>query len=203
MDLVTGGAGFVGSHLARRLMEKGRDVRVFDIEKSPYLPEGVDFVQGDMRDYQAVRKAAKGAEVVYHLAFVQSLSKRPESEKWQVNFGGTENFLRAAVENEVKRFVFTSTIEVYSPFPPFRAPETAPSDRPFGWYGRHKKACEELCWHYHYQYNLPVAMMRMPTICGRGYYARIDLVRAFDWILAGRQDRMDRRQAVQRRFCLG
>ncbi len=139
-----------------------------------------------MRNYEAVRKAVKGVDVVYHLAFVQSLRKRDESEKWKVNFGGTENFLKVAVEEGVSRFVFTSTIEVYSPFPPFRAPETAPTDRPFGWYGRHKKECEELSWHYHYQYNLPVTMVRMPTICGRGYYARIDLFRAFDWILAGR-----------------
>jgi dTDP-glucose 4,6-dehydratase len=186
MDLVTGGAGFMGSHLARRLIERGNEVRVFDLSKSENVPDKAEFFSGDMRDLERVRESMEGVEVVYHLAFVQVFSRRPESEKFQVNFGGTENFLKAAVESGVSRFVHTSTIEVYSPFPPFRAPEDAPTDMPFGWYGRHKRACEELCWHYHYRHDLPLTMLRIPTICGRGYYARIDLLRAFDWILANR-----------------
>lgn len=186
MDLVTGGAGFFGARLALRLLESGRDVRIFDIEPSSLMPSGAQFVRGDMRDRQAVSEAVRGCDVVYHLAFVQAFSKRPESEKWQVNFGGTENFLAASVEHGIERFVHTSTIELYSPFPPFRCPEDAPTDRPFGWYGRHKKACEELCWRYHWQHGLPVTMARLPTICGRGYYVRIDLLRAFDWVLANR-----------------
>ncbi len=184
MDLVTGGAGFFGARLTARLLEQGRDVRVFDIERSSFLPEGAQFVQADMRDRDAVRAAVRGCEVVYHLAFVQAFSKRPESEKWQVNFGGTENFLEASVREGVGRFVHTSTIELYSPFPPFPCTEDAPTDRPFGWYGRHKKACEELCWRYHWQHGLPLTIARIPTICGRGYYVRVDLLRAFDWVLA-------------------
>ncbi|MBU1671193.1 MAG: NAD(P)-dependent oxidoreductase [Actinobacteria bacterium] len=186
MDLVTGGAGFTGSFLAKRLLEMGREVRVFDVAPTGILPAGAEFVCGDMRDAELVGKAVKGVDTVYHLAFVQAFSKRPESEKWQVNFGGTENFLAASVAEGVKRFVHTSTIELYSPFPPFRCPEDAPTDRPFGWYGRHKKAAEELCWRYHFQHGLPLTMMRLPTICGRGYYVRIDLLRAFDWLLANR-----------------
>ncbi|MHB8895343.1 MAG: NAD-dependent epimerase/dehydratase family protein [Candidatus Geothermincolia bacterium] len=186
MDLVTGGSGFFGARLAHRLLACGRDVRVFDVEESDLLPAGVEFARGDMRDYRAVSAAVSGCDVVYHLAFVQAFSRRPESEKWQVNFGGTENFLRASVEEGVERFVHTSTIELYSPFPPFPCPEEAPTDRPFGWYGRHKKACEELCWRYHWQFDLPVTMARLPTICGRGYYVRLDFLRALDWVLAGR-----------------
>lgn len=186
MDLVTGGAGFTGSFLAGRLLDMGREVRVFDLAPTEYLPEGVEFIAGDMRDEELVRKAVRGAETVYHLAFVQAFSKRPESEKWQVNFGGTENFLKASVDEGVRRFVHTSTIELYSPFPPFPCTEEAPTDKPFGWYGRHKKAVEELCWRYYWQHRLPMTTLRLPTICGRGYYVRIDLLRAFDWVLANR-----------------
>jgi len=186
MDLVTGGAGFVGSALARRLLELGRKVRIFDINRSHYVPEGAEFMQGDMRDYERVREAVKGVEVVYHLAFVQAFSKRPENEKWEMNYGGTENFLKASCEEGVERFVHTSTIEVYNAFPPFPCTEEWRTDEPFGWYGRHKKACEELCWRYHFKHNLPLTMLRLPTICGKGYYVRIDLLRAFDWILANR-----------------
>jgi len=75
---------------------------------------------------------------------------------------------------------------VYSPDPPVPVTEESPTDRPFGWYGRHKKECETLCWRYYGKYRIPLTMLRLPTICGRGYYARIDLLRVFDWILANR-----------------
>jgi len=183
MDLVTGGAGFVGSYLARSLLELGKDVRIFDLEKTDYVPDGAEFFKGDMRDYELVREAVRGIDVVYHLAFVQVFSRKSEEEKWAINYGGTENFLKASLSEGVGRFVHTSTIEIYSPFPPYPVTEDAPTDKPFGWYGRHKKACEELCWTYYHEHGLPVTMVRLPTICGRGYYARIDLLRGFDWIL--------------------
>lgn len=186
MDLVTGGAGFAGSYLARRLLEGGREVRVFDVEKTDCVPDGVDFLRGDMRDAKSVREAVRGVDVIYHLAFVQAFSKRPEREKWEINYGGTRNFLDAALDEGVERFVHTSTVEVYSPFPPCPITEDCPTDRPFGWYGRHKKACEDLCWYYHRELGLPLTMIRLPTICGRGYYVRVDLLRVFDWILANR-----------------
>lgn len=184
MDLVTGGAGFVGSFLARRLLALGREVRVFDIERSDYLPEGAGFLEGDMRDRDAVREAVRGVEAVYHLAFVQVFSRRPESEKWDINYGGTRNFLEASADEGVGRFVHTSTIEIYSPFPPYPVTEDSPTDRPMGWYGRHKKACEALCMRVHEESGLPLTILRLPTICGRGYYARIDMLRGFDWVIA-------------------
>ena len=62
MDLVTGGAGFTGSFLARRLLEAGREVRVFDLAPTQYLPEGAEFIAGDMRDRALVREAVRGVE---------------------------------------------------------------------------------------------------------------------------------------------
>lgn len=186
MDLVTGGAGFVGSELARRLLEMGREVRIFDVQPGERMPDAAEFVQGDMRDHSSVRDAVRGVDVVYHLAFIQVFSRLSEGEKWTINYGGTENFLKASLQEGIERFVHTSTVEVYSPFPPYPVTEDAPTDRPFGWYGRHKKACEDICWYYHREMGLPVTMLRLPTICGRGYYARIDLLRGFDWILANR-----------------
>jgi UDP-glucose 4-epimerase len=184
VKLVTGGAGFVGSFLATRLLEMGHEVRVFDVERTEYLPRGAEFVMGDMRDYCAVRESLRGVDTVHHLAFVQVFSRRPEPERWAINYGGTENFLRASVEESVRRFVHASTIEIYSPFPPYPVTEESPTDRPMGWYGRHKKACEELCLRYYRDHGLPVTMLRIPTICGRGYYARVDMLRGFDWIIA-------------------
>ncbi len=185
-DLVTGGCGFVGSNLVEKLVDMGHRVKVFDLHESRQTPQGAEFFKGDMRDYDSVGEALEGVETIYHLAFIQVFSQKTEGEKWEINFGGTENFLRASTEAKVRRFVHTSTVEVYSPYPPFRAPEDAPTDHPFGWYGRHKKACEELCWKYHDVNGLQVVILRLPTICGPGYYARVDLLRAFDWLLLNR-----------------
>lgn len=182
MILVTGGSGYLGSHLARTLIDKGEKVRVFDVFKSPYVPEKASFLEGDMRDTKAVKKALKGVDTVMHLAFIQSLSKRPLREKWEINIGGAENFFKQALENKVKRFVNTSTIEIYGTHPPFPCTEEAPKDSPVGWYGRHKWEVERLSWKY-LKKGLPVTHLRMPAICGPGHYNHGPMLDLMDRII--------------------
>ena len=118
LHLITGGGGYLGSHLASRLMEGGHEVRILDLARSRTIPEGVEFVEGDVRDAAAVRRASEGVGAVHHLAFVQSMSRRPESFQREVAIDGTRNVLEAAATCGVRRFVFTSTIEVYGTRPP-------------------------------------------------------------------------------------
>ncbi|MEW6202651.1 MAG: NAD(P)-dependent oxidoreductase, partial [bacterium] len=146
-----------------------KEVRVFDVARTANLPDYIEFIQGDMRNLSDVERAMDGIDVVMHLAFVQSLSKRPLREKYGVNIYGTENFLREALKRKVKRFVHTSTIEIYGVHPPYPCYEDAPTDNPTGWYGRHKLECEKLCLKYH-DLGLPATMLRMPAICGPGHY---------------------------------
>jgi UDP-glucose 4-epimerase len=183
MMLVTGGTGYLGSHLARELLEKGEPVRILDVHKTKYLPEGAEFIQGDMRDKEVARKAVKDVEKVFHLAFVQSLSKLPESECWDINFNGTENLLKASLDAGVDRFIYTSTIEIYGTKPPFPCPEDAPKDEPVGWYGRHKLEVENLVWKYYKEKGLKATAVRMPTICGPGYYNHRPLLQLMDRVL--------------------
>ena len=183
--LVTGGAGFVGSHLARRLVEKGERVRIFDIARTENVPEGAEMFIGDMRDRRAVRHACRGIDIVYHLAFIEAASKQIESRRWNVNFNGTKNFIETSLDAGVRRFVLVSTTEVYSPR--LRCPytEASPTSRPLGWYGRHKQAVEKLAREYVETEDFPVVTLRFPTVCGPGYYARRQLFDLMDWVASG------------------
>ncbi|MBI2071074.1 MAG: NAD(P)-dependent oxidoreductase [Elusimicrobia bacterium] len=185
VKLVTGGAGYLGSHLAKKLLKQGERVRVLDIARTKYLPPEVEFVEGDIRDRRVVAKAMEDADVVFHLAFIQSFSRRPEREKWEIDIGGTRHMLEAALEVGVRRFVHTSTIEIYGTRPPFPCTEDAPTDDPVGWYGRHKLETEWLCGLFMKQ-GLAVTMLRLPTICGPGHYNHGPMLDLMDRILAGK-----------------
>lgn len=168
--LITGGAGYLGSCLARELLGRGEAVRVFDVEAGRLMPEGAEFFRGDVRDRLAVREALKGADLVFHLAFVQSMSQKPMGEREEINIGGMRAVLDESLRAGVRRFVHTSTIEIYGTRPPCPCPETAPKDNPVGWYGRHKMECERMLWQFAADSGLAATALRMPNICGPGYY---------------------------------
>ena len=114
--LVTGGAGFIGSHVVDRLVNEGHDVRVIDnlstgkLENiADYFRSGkVDFVNGDIRDAELVRKCVQGVEAVIHLAAVTSIPfsiANPHST-YETNVTGTLNLLTACAEHSFTKFVF-------------------------------------------------------------------------------------------------
>ena len=114
--LVTGGSGFIGSHVVDRVLAGGHEARNFDLIVSPYL-NGHPFENalGDLRDEDAVRAAVSGCDVVIHLAAmadVDQVAKDPTRTE-QVNARGTHVLLEAARQAGVSRFVYASTIWVY------------------------------------------------------------------------------------------
>jgi dihydroflavonol-4-reductase len=111
MVLVTGGAGFIGSHLVQCLIEEGQLVRVLDLPSANYdhLSSGVDIVRGDIRDVICVRRAVKGCDEIYHLAGNPNLWARDRREFDSVNRIGTLNVLREALEAGARRVLYVST----------------------------------------------------------------------------------------------
>jgi dihydroflavonol-4-reductase len=112
MILVTGGAGFIGSHLVRSLVERGEQVRVFERPAAPaiHLPlERIELLRGDIRDEPAVRQAVRGCREVYHLAANPHLWARQRGTFDQVNYRGTVHVLEAAEAAGVQRLLYTST----------------------------------------------------------------------------------------------
>jgi dihydroflavonol-4-reductase len=121
---VTGGAGFIGSHLVRLLADRGEAVRVLERPGSAvdHLPgKGVNLVTADVRDRPAVDRAVRGCGEVYHLAANPNLWVHQRGHFAQVNFHGTVHVLEAALAAGVRRVVHTSTESILS-----RARQTGP-----------------------------------------------------------------------------
>ena len=113
MILVTGSSGHIGNVLVRRLIEQGEQVRV--LSKTGKKPEWLDHlelevVQGDICDRVAVHKAVKGADVVFHLAGIISISSFDSKELNQVNVEGTQHIVDACLEHGIRRLVYTSSV---------------------------------------------------------------------------------------------
>lgn len=119
--LVTGGAGFIGAYVVRALLAKGYSVIVFDSLLSgtrKNLPEGVAFVQGDIRDVTALGHAAEGVDAFVHLAALVSMPESIEhpEETNEVNVIGAQNVFNLAARN-VRRIVYASSAAVYGDLP--------------------------------------------------------------------------------------
>lgn len=153
--IVFGGSGFVGSHLADALTNAKHEVTIFDMKPSPYLQASQKFIQGDILDSEAIKKAIEGQDVIYHFAGLADLDDalaRP-IDTVRLNVLGCVNLLEATRHANIKRFVFASTIYVYS--------------EAGGFYRVSKQACESYIEEYHRRFGLSYTILRYGTLYGR------------------------------------
>ncbi|MFH1566475.1 MAG: SDR family oxidoreductase [Gemmatimonadota bacterium] len=168
--LVTGGAGFIGSHLCHRLLRDGHAVRVLDnlsSGKRQNLPAGVDFVEGDLRDTEALRRAAAGVEFVLHeaaIASVQVSVEQPLLEQ-EVNLVGTLRLLEAARAAGVRRLVFAASAAAYGMDPEVPKRE-AMRPTPASPYGLSKVAGEYYCRVWAEVFGLETVCLRYFNVFG-------------------------------------
>lgn len=114
--LVIGGSGFVGSHVADKLYDNKYKVTIYDLEKSEWINEKFNFIKGDIQNVNLISKAIKKKDIVYNFAAIADLieaQKNPE-ETYKVNFLSNIKILELCKMNKVKRYVFASTLYVYS-----------------------------------------------------------------------------------------
>lgn len=147
--LVTGGAGFIGSHLTRALLAEGRRVTVLDnlsVGRRDAIPDGAQFVHGDIRDEAAVTESLRGVDCVFHLAAQVTIRGSFDRfhEDLDSNVMGTARLLRAVDPQQVKWFTLASSMAVYAD-----ADSAAPIDeshptRPLSPYGVGKLAAEDV-----------------------------------------------------------
>lgn len=112
---ITGGSGFIGSHLVDKLIERGHEVIVLDHRIKPHRND-VEFKDVDIVNYSSVLDATKGCDYIFHLAAVSNVNHVFEKPVYsaEVNVQGTINMLEASRQNKVKRFFFASTVWVYT-----------------------------------------------------------------------------------------
>jgi nucleoside-diphosphate-sugar epimerase len=177
--LVTGGAGYIGAVLTRRLLDRGYRVRILDRlywGRGPIAPvlDRIEVVEADVRDMSAT--ALDGVDAVIHLA---GLSNDPTAEydpaaNWQMNAVATETLGRACVDRDVERLVFASSCSLYDGLPPGMHDETAPIE-PRGAYATSKRYGEESLASLVDEGLCPV-MLRNGTVYGHSPRMRFDLV---------------------------
>jgi UDP-glucose 4-epimerase len=182
--LVTGGAGFIGAHIAETLFRRGDCVRVLDNFSTgkranlAQLPE-VEVIEGDIRDTDVIGQAMAGVDYVIHQAALVSVtqSMADPSTTHAVNATGTLNLLTAAREAGVKRFVLASTCAVYGDNGDLPLKETS-APRPLSPYAASKLIGEVYCQLYHRAFGVPAVCLRYFNVYGprqdpNGEYAAV------------------------------
>ncbi len=181
--LITGGAGFVGSHLARALLRRGDRVVALDNFNDYYDPAikranardlaqqpGFTLIEGDIRDTAALETLfhEHGVRRVAHLAAMAGVreSMRQPALYLDVNLTGTFNLLEAARRHGVENFVFASTSSVYGETQTLPFVETDAADRPLAAYPASKRAAEILAHTYHHLHQLNVTVLRFFNVYG-------------------------------------
>src|SRR3989344_5846194 len=152
--VIFGGAGFIGSHVADALTDRGYEVLVFDLKKSSYLKDGQVSVVGDITDQKAVEDAVKDRQIVYNFAALADVDESviQPLETIRVNILGNSIILEACRKNKVERFVFASTLYVYS--------------KKGSFYRSSKQASESLIEDYHDTYGLDYTILRFGSLYG-------------------------------------
>jgi nucleoside-diphosphate-sugar epimerase len=178
---ISGGAGFLGLHLARRLVAEGHQVRTLDVVPldDAGLEHSVEELRGDIRDPDGVRALVAGADVVVHAAAALPIQASRASIR-SVNVGGTENVLHAAHDAGVRRVVFISSTAVYG------VPEKHPIEESdplvgVGAYGESKIDAEGLC----RVAAVETTIIRPKTFIGPERLGVFEIL--FDWIREGRR----------------
>jgi UDP-glucose 4-epimerase len=171
--LVTGGGGFIGSHLVERLCRDGHRVRVLDNFATgrresliPLLDE-IELIEGDIQSYERVHTAVRGCELVFHLAALPSVPRSVQDPLTSnaSNVIGTLNLLLAARDEGVRRVVFASSSSVYGANRELPKREEMPA-LPIAPYGVAKLAAEGYCRAFHEVYGLETVALRYFNVFG-------------------------------------
>ncbi len=167
--LVTGGAGFIGSHLCEGLIARGFDVRVLDslvYGRREWVPPQAEFIEGDIRDPDTCRRAADGVHGIFHMAAMSRSG--PSQDQIEVctasNITGTQNMLLAARDAGVKRFIYSGSSTYYGNRPPPHR-ESDPPDL-LNIYGLTKRVGEQYTLLFDQGFDLPSVVLRYFNVYG-------------------------------------
>ena len=152
--IVTGGSGFLGSHVADALSNEGHEVVVFDHKESPYVRPDQTMIVGDILNQEIVEQVVKKSAAIYHFAGIADIDEAAKNpiRTIETNVMGTMILLEAAKKANIQQFIFASSIYVYSNQGSF--------------YRTAKQTCEKLIEDYHSIHNMPYTILRFGSLYG-------------------------------------
>lgn len=168
--LVTGGAGFIGSHLSLALLEKGYKVRVLDnliYGQREWVPTNAEFIEGDICDVDTCRRAMANVTGVFHCAAMSRSAPSSDNidECTRTNVLGTQNILMAARDAGVKKIIYSGSSTYYGNQPPPHHEYETPANL-FNFYALSKRVGEQYCLMFDEIFNLPCVVLRYFNVYG-------------------------------------
>ena len=177
--LVTGGKGFLGSHIVSRLSDLGHTIRILVRPNNKKMQIGksdVDIIWGDIRDPDAVDRAVNGVDRIIHLVSNFRKGGSDKKEAYAINVQGTENVLNAGLKYRVQQVIHCSTIGVHGDVKSVPADEETPFN-PGDIYQRTKLIAENIVWGFYNSTKLPITVIRPISMYGPGDLRMLKLFR--------------------------
>lgn len=152
--VVFGGSGFIGSHVADMLTDKGYEVTIFDIKDSPYLKPDQNMVVGNILDFQLIKETLRNVKIVYNFAGLADIKEAENNPIGTIksNILGNAHILEGLKDQDIERYIFASTVYVHSNSGSF--------------YKDSKVACEMYINDYHQKYGIPFTILRYGSLYG-------------------------------------
>jgi UDP-glucose 4-epimerase len=168
--LVTGGSGFVGSHIVKKFSENGNEVTVFDIIEPRYeLNKNISFIKGDIFNIESVKKVVGNNDVIVHLIGLadSGVAQKDPQKSFLLNVVSLQNILEAARLTGSKKLVFPSSAAVYGVTEDLPIKENFPQ-QPTNIYSWHKALCEKMILSYQKNYGINYVILRFFNVYGKG-----------------------------------
>ncbi len=165
MVLITGSNSMLGKAIVDIFVQHGEKVRCYDAYKADSLPEGVEFIQGDLFSGKRLNAACKDVTAIIHLMDKNKTSKISRKKMKKINISGTQNLLMIAKKAKINRIIFLSTYAVYGKNKSFPIREEEPK-KPYTAYGKDKLKAEKLCELFAKKNKMNLTIIRPAVIAG-------------------------------------
>jgi len=178
MILLTGCNTLLGKTVLNKLVEKGKKVRCYDMYRPDDLPEGVEFISGDLLGQRQLLNACQEVETVYHFMDITRTGKKSRRYMKKVNIQGSKNLIFAAQKAKVKKFLFLSTYSVYGKSKELPA-TVGSAKKPVTAYGKDKLKIELFCQQFIKKNPMMINIFRPALIMGPGVKDPVSLLTLF------------------------